>query len=93
LFFEALIVAMSKEMTVSSIAELVNIHEDSVWRILMHYVEEARSKVDQFELDTIGVDEISVNYPNAKIVYDRFHIIKMMNDVIDMVRRKAVILR
>ena len=60
LFFEALIVAMSKEMTVSSIAELVNIHEDSLWRILTHYVEKAMSKVNLSDLDTIGVDEISV---------------------------------
>lgn len=151
LFFEALIVAMSKEMTVSSIAELVNVHEDSLWRILTHYVEKAMSKVDLSDLDTIGVDEISVKkghsyvtlfydlkkarvihiekgkkksvfknfrdflskklnpdnikyismdmYPafkggareyfsNAKIVYDKFHIVKMMNDAIDKVRRK-----
>lgn len=151
LFFEALIVTMSKEMTASSIAELVNIHEDSVWRILSHYVEEARAKMDFSEIDTIGVDEISVKkghsyvtlfydlnksrvihiengkkrsvfnnfrevlskktnpdnikyismdmypafkggareyFPNAKIVYDKFHIVKMMNDAIDKVRRK-----
>lgn len=122
-----------------------------MWRILTHYVEEARSKFDLSELDTIGVDEISVKkghsyvtlfydlkkarvihiekgkrrsvfknfrdilservnpdkiqyismdmypafkggareyFPNAKIVYDRFHIVKMMNDAIDKVRRK-----
>ena len=151
LFFEALIVAMSKEMSASSIAELINIHENSVWIILAHYVEEARAKMDLSELDTIGVDEISVKkghsyvtlfydlkesrvihiengkkrsvfknfrevisrkidpdnikyismdmypafkggareyFPNAKIVYDKFHIVKMMNDAIDKVRRK-----
>lgn len=27
-------------------------------------------------------------FPNAKIVYDKFHIVKMMNDAIDKVRRK-----
>jgi transposase len=142
---------MSKEMSVSSIAELINIHENSVWIILAHYVEEARAKMDLSELDTIGVDEISVKkghsyvtlfydlnqsrvihiengkkrsvfknfrevlsrkidpdnikyismdmypafrggareyFPNAKIVYDKFHIVKMMNDAIDKVRRK-----
>ena len=150
LFFEALIVAMSKEMTVSAIAEMINIHEDSVWRILTHYAKEAMSKTDLSDLDTIGVDEISVkkshsyvtlfhdlnksgvihiengmkkdvfkkfrdflskkmnpdnikyismdmypafkggareHFPNAKIVYDKFHIVKMMNDAIDNVRR------
>ena len=151
LFFEALIVAMSKEMSISSIAELVNMNENSVWIILAHYVEEARAKMDLSGLDTIGVDEISVKkghsyvtlfydlnnsrvihiengkkrsvfknfrevlsrkidpdnikyismdmypafkggareyFPDAKIVYDKFHIVKMMNDAIDKVRRK-----
>ncbi|ABE51238.1 ISL3-like element ISMbu4 family transposase [Methanococcoides burtonii] len=150
LFFEALIVAISKEMTVSAIAEMINIHEDSVWRILTHYVNKAAAKMDLSGLDTIGVDEISVKkghsyvtlfydlnksriihiengkkrsvfkkfreylskkidpdnikyismdmypafkggareyFPNAKIVYDKFHIVKMMNDAIDKVRR------
>lgn len=27
-------------------------------------------------------------FPNAKIIYDKFHIVKMMNDAIDKVRRK-----
>jgi transposase len=27
-------------------------------------------------------------FPNAKIVYDRFHIVKMMTDVIDKVWRR-----
>lgn len=138
-------------MSVSSIAKLVKMNENSVWIILAHYVEEARAKMDLSELDTIGVDEISgkkghshvtlfydlnksrvihiengkkknvfknfrevlsrkinpdnIKYismdmylvfkggakeyiPNTKIVYDKFHIVKMMNDVIDKVRRK-----
>ncbi|WP_165078053.1 ISL3 family transposase, partial [Methanogenium sp. MK-MG] len=150
LFFEALIVAMSKEMTVSAIAEMINVHEDSVWRILTHYVKEAMKKTNLSDLDTVGVDEISVKkghsyvtlfydlnkfrvihiengktkdvfkkfrdflttkmdpdnikhismdmypafrggareyFPNAKVVFDKFHIVKMMNDAIDKVRR------
>jgi transposase len=150
LFFEALIIAMSKEMTVSAIADMVNVHEDSLWRILSHYVKEAMVKTDLSNLDIIGVDEISVKkghsyvtlfydlnkdrvihiengkgkngvrkfrdflstktnpdniryismdmspafksgakeyFPNAKVVFDKFHIVKMMNDAIDKVRR------
>jgi Transposase and inactivated derivatives len=142
---------MSKEMSVSSIAELVNMNENSVWIILAHYVEETIAKMDISRLDTIGVDEISVKkghsymtlfydlnqsrvihiengkkrsvfknfrevlsrkiyseniryismdmypafkggakeyFPNAKIVYDKFYIVKMMNDAIDKVQRK-----
>ena len=151
LFFEALVVTMSNVMPVSSVAEIVNINEESVWRILAHYVNKALENVDLSDVDTIGVDEISVkkghqyvtlfydfkearvihieagkgknvfkgfkemiskkmeteqikhismdmspsfksgakeNFPNAKIVYDKFHVIKLMNDTIDKIRRK-----
>lgn len=150
LFFETLIIALCKEMPVSAVADISNIHEDSIWRILTHYVDKARENVDLSELDTVGVDELSVKkghqyitlfydlkdsrvihiedgkkrevfkglrdkisekidpdqvkylsmdmypaykggakefFPNAKITYDKFHIIKLMNDTIDKIRR------
>lgn len=40
--FEALIVEMGREMPVSAVARIVGITEESVWRILKHYVEETR---------------------------------------------------
>ncbi len=149
--FESLVVTMCRQMPVSAVADLVDLHEDSVWRILKHYVDRARKEVDASNLRVVGVDEISVKknhnyitmfydlerakvihvekdktkevfkglrnylervngtpdqvdcismdmYPayvggaeeyfNAEIVYDKFHIIKQMNDVIDKVRRK-----
>lgn len=45
-------------MSISSVAEIVNIHEDSVWRILGHYVEKAKEHRDISEIKTIGVDKI-----------------------------------
>lgn len=150
LHFETLIVALCKEMTPSAVADLTNIHADSVWRILGHYVDEAREKVDLSKLDTVGIDEISVKkghqyitlfydikgsrvihieegkkmdvfkglkttlskkidpkqikhismdmypafkagakeyFPDAAVAFDKFHIIKQVNDSIDKVRR------
>ncbi|KAF5415196.1 MAG: hypothetical protein C5S48_06325 [Candidatus Methanogaster sp.] len=149
--FEADVVSLCESMPVASVADKVNIHEDSAWRILSHYVNKALERLDLSQLDTIGVDEISVAkghkyitlfydtkesrvihiepgkgknaikrfkdaisrkintkqikyismdmssayisgaseyFPNAKIVFDKFHVIKMMNDAIDDVRRK-----
>ena len=60
LHFEALIVEMGKEMPVSAVARIVGINEDSVWRILKHYVEEARGEVDLSDLKVLGIDEFSV---------------------------------
>jgi transposase len=151
LFFEALIVTMSDVMPVSAVADMVSLNEESVWRILAHYVNKAVENVDLSEVDTIGIDEISVKkghqyitlfydfnekrvihiehgkgkdalkrfkkvmedkikpnqikyismdmspafisgakeyFPEAKIVFDKFHVIKMANDTIDKVRRK-----
>ena len=150
LFFEALIVAMCKEMSVASVADIAHIHEDSVWRILSHYVDKAKEERDISDLKTVGVDEIAVKkghnyvtlfydmeearvihiengkgkdvfqkfrteiagkvdheqiqyismdmyrafksgareyFPKATIVFDKFHVIKMMNDSVDRVRR------
>ena len=151
LFFEALIVAMSDVMPVSAVADIVSLNEESVWRILAHYVNKALENVDLSDVDTIGIDEISVKkghqyitlfydfnetrvihiepgkgkdalkrfkkvmedkietnqikyismdmspafisgakeyFPDAKVVFDKFHVVKMANDTIDKVRRK-----
>ena len=149
--FEADVVALGKEMSVASVAGRVKIHEESAWRILAYHVNEAIERVDLSQLDTIGVDGISVkkwhkcitlfydiknakviyiemgkgkntiktfkdtiskkinpeqieyiamdmspafisgaseHFPTAKIVFDKFHVIQMMNNTIDDVRRK-----
>lgn len=148
LMFETLIIAMCREMPVSAVARIVRMNEDSVWRILKHYVDVARKDIDLSDLEVIGVDEFSVKrhdyitlfydldearvihieptkekdvfkelrnylgeeianqvnfismdmfpayisganeYFDAEIVYDRFHVVKQMNDVIDKVRRR-----
>ena len=137
-------------MPVSAVARIVGINEDSVWRILKHYVEEAREEIDLTDLKTLGIDEFSVEkhhvyvtlfydikntrvihieqgkesdvfmrfiqkhpflnvkniehitmdmypsyisgakeyFPYSSIVFDHFHVIKMMNDVLDRIRRK-----
>ncbi len=148
--FEALVVEMSREMPVSAVSRIVEINEDSVWRILKHYVEEARKDQDLSDLNILGIDEFSVEkhhvyvtlfydirnsrvihieegkesnvferfirkhpfldtsridhitmdmYPSyisgakeyfsqSEIVFDHFHVIKMMNDTLDRIRRK-----
>ena len=59
LLFEAFIMAMAKEMPVNAIARLVGEHDTRIWRILHHYVEEARSEQDYSRISKIGMDETS----------------------------------
>ena len=137
-------------MPVSSVSRMVVINEDSVWRILKHYVEEARKDQDISDLSVLGIDEFSVErhhvyvtlfygiknsrvihieegkesdvfmrflqknpfldpsgignitmgmypsyisgakqyFPDSSIVFDHFHVIKMINDTLDRIRRK-----
>jgi len=46
-------------MTVNAIARLVSEHDTRLWRILHHYVEQARSEQDYSDVEKVGVDETS----------------------------------
>jgi transposase len=59
LLFEALLMAMLTEMPVKAVAELVGEHDTRLWRLLHHYVEQARARVSMVEATRVGVDETS----------------------------------
>ena len=152
LLFEAFIMALAKEMPVNAIARLVNEHDTRLWRILHHYVEQARSEQDYSQVEKVGVDETSSKrghnyittfvdmaqskvlfatpgknagtltafkkdlkahggspeqikeaccdmspafisgiedtFIEAQITFDRFHVMKIINDAVDQVRRE-----
>lgn len=59
LLFEALLMALLTEMPVKAVADLVGEHDTRLWRVLHHYVDEARRKVSMAKVTTIGIDETS----------------------------------
>lgn len=59
LLFEALVMALAKEMPVNAIAGLVDEHDTRLWRIVHHYVDAARALEDLSEVCRLGVDETS----------------------------------
>ena len=75
LLFEAFIMAMAKEMPVNAIARLVDEHDTRIWRILHHYVEQARREQDYSRVCTVGMDETSSkrghNYITVFVDMDR----------------------
>jgi transposase len=151
LLFEAFIIKLSKDMTISKIADLLKISDDKIWSMLDIYTYGARSKEDYSDVKIIGVDETSIakgheyislfvdlnkkktifiskgkssktvaNFSedlkdhnavasqiaevscdmspafikgvkeelvNAKITFDKFHILKIINEAVDKVRR------
>lgn len=54
-----ILVLVQGGMTATQAARLVDEHDTRLWRVLQHYVEEARAREDFSEVTTIGVDETS----------------------------------
>jgi transposase len=152
LLMDSLIVMMAQHMPINAIAEIIGEHDTRIWRVLEHYVKEARSNESFSEVHSVGVDEtsrakghnyisvfvdldnskvihvcegrdsetvtsfksdyeahkgyaknvtnfccdmspafisgIESNFENAAITFDRFHVMKLMNEAIDQVRRE-----
>ena len=57
LLFEALVMALAKEMPISQIGELVGEHDTRIWRIIRGYVNRAHAKKRFAGAKKIGVDE------------------------------------
>lgn len=59
LLFEALVMALVREMPVNAAAALLGEHDTRIWRVIDHYVQDARLSADYSEVKRIGVDETS----------------------------------
>jgi transposase len=59
LLFEALVMAMVKEMPVRAVAALISEHDTRVWRVVHHYVDRALERQDLSGVERVGVDETS----------------------------------
>lgn len=57
LLFEALVMAMISAMPVNAAARLVKEHDTRLWRIIIHYVEQALARADFSSVTRVAVDE------------------------------------
>jgi len=154
LLFEAYILSLAAAMPVHTIANMVSENDTRLWRILKHYVNEARQNADHSSVTKVGVDEtsrrrghnyisvfadledprvlfvtegkdaetvvdfkddliahggkpasieemccdmspafisgIESEFPEAQITFDKFHVVKVLNDAVDQVRRQEL---
>ena len=60
LMFEALALALCKELPVAHAADHMRVSAKRLWRRIAHYVSQARIKDDMREVKLIGIDETSV---------------------------------
>lgn len=59
LLFEALVMALVREMPVKAAATLLGKHDTRIWRIIDHYIQSVRAQVDHSEVRRVGMDETS----------------------------------
>ena len=55
--FDAFICALVREMPVKAIADLLDVGDDRIWRVVTHYVEGARAREDSSAVTAVGIDE------------------------------------
>jgi transposase len=157
LMFEALIMALVKEMPVAAVGALVGEHDTRLWRIVRHYVGKAHAAQDWSQITAVAIDEtatrkghryatvvveidlelkrearllfmtpertaacvgqfvevmaahgasaqqvqvaaidmspayqkgVAEHLPQAKVVFDRFHVMKLAGEAVDAVRKQ-----
>lgn len=80
LLFEALVMTMAVHMPVRAIARLMGVTDMRLWRVIDHYVEQARQQRDDSDVRRLGIDETSrrtsreyisvfVDMDRAKVLY------------------------
>jgi len=57
LLFEALLMTMLSAMPVNTVARMVGEHDTRLWRVLHHYVEQARARGDASRVTRVAIDE------------------------------------
>lgn len=151
-WFEALVMALIREMPVNAAARLVREHDTRLWRIVRHYVAVARAEADFSDVRAVGLDETAsrrghhyvtlfadlerarllyatqgrdasvlgrfrldlithggepeqieelcmdmlpaylhgavAHFPRAEITFDKFHVLRLLNEGVDQVRRE-----
>lgn len=57
LLFEALIMALAREMPIAAVGRMIGEHDTRIWRVVEHHVEEARREADFKGVQSVGIDE------------------------------------
>jgi transposase len=57
LLFEALLMTMIPAMPVAAVARMVGEHDTRLWRVVHHYVDQARARADASKVTRVAIDE------------------------------------
>lgn len=67
LLFETLALMMCQQMSVAGAAKLMRVNENTLWRMLDHYVEKEVEATDYTEVENVGIDECARQKGHAYI--------------------------
>jgi len=73
LLFEALIMVLAREMPVKAVGALLGEHDTRIWRVLNHYVQDARVREDFSEVTRLGIDEMSAKREDYISLFHDMH--------------------
>lgn len=65
--FDAFVIALVREMPVQAVADLLDVGDDRIWRVVTHYVEAARAEEDFSAVTALGIDETAARRGHAYI--------------------------
>jgi transposase len=57
LLFEAMVMTMISAMPVKAVARMVGEHDTRLWRVVHHYVDAARARLDASDVTRVAIDE------------------------------------
>ena len=57
LLFEAMLMTMIPAMPVAAVARMVGEHDTRLWRVVHHYVEQGRARLDASDVTRVAIDE------------------------------------
>ena len=80
LLFEALVMTLMTSVPVFRVAAMIGEHDGKLWRVLHHYIEEARARMDVSDVTRVAIDETAarrghdyislfVDIENAKVIF------------------------
>jgi transposase len=69
LLFEALVMTMVSAMPVKAVARIVGEHDTRLWRVIHHYVDEARGRTDASGVTRLAIDETAARRDQARVVF------------------------
>ncbi|MEP1080367.1 transposase [Leptolyngbya sp. PL-A3] len=85
------LLTMVMDLDQAQLIEVINSHKQKdVMTALEAFAPEARASVEEVSIDMWGgfTHVIEVLFPNAKIFYDRFHVMEHVNEELNQLRRQ-----